>query len=203
MAQSKTVNLIPNDSLPHVNISQNDVGREIVFNLVEGSAAYEIPSGATVKLQGTKPSGFGYSLDGSYDGSEVTIVTDATMSDEWGRIPSELVITSGDTVIGTTNLLLVVEKSPHPDGTTDGQAEAVIPVLTLLVERIEAAAESIKDLSVEAETLDYTEEAYATYDEDENKITFGIPKGYNGYEIEGTIGFTDTGSTGDVVITMS
>ena len=50
-------------------------------------------------------------------------------------------------------------------------------MLTALVDRIEAAADSIHDLSVEAETLEPGEDATATYDEENNEITFGIPRG--------------------------
>ena len=63
------------------------------------------------------------------------------------------------------------------DGTTDGESEQVIPQITLLVERAEAAADSIHDLTVSASTLNPNTPATATYDEATNNIAFGIPRG--------------------------
>lgn len=67
------------------------------------------------------------------------------MTNENGRFPAELSITQGSTVIGTSNFIFNIERSPHPEGTIDGDAESLLPELTLLVERIEAAADSVDE----------------------------------------------------------
>lgn len=193
MAQSNLVNMIPNGTLPRYNVSQYDVGRELAFILSDGSGAYSIPSGATIKIQGTKPSGMGFSVTGTYSGNTVTIVTTAEMTDENGNIECELSVSSGSVLLGTTNIVLAVEKSPHPDGTIDGQAEQLLPTLTVLVNRIESAAESVHDLTVTASTLPQGSEATATYDGTNNSIAFGIPRG-------SSINCTD--SDGDITITF-
>ena len=140
MAQTKSVNMTPNDSLPRVSVSQYDVGREVVFKLAEGSEDYLIPIGATVKVQGTKPSGLGFSVDATIaEGRKaVSVETTSGMTDEWGNIDSEVVVFNGEDRIGSTNFTLAVERSPHPEGTTDGSAEVIIPELTLILQRIEA-----------------------------------------------------------------
>ncbi len=193
MSQSINVNVTPGYFPPAINVSQYDVGRTFVLNLVDSSGAYNIPSGATVKLEGTKPSGFGFSLTGSVSNNAVTFVTTSTVTAEAGVVPCEVSITSSGTVIGTANLNLYVEESPHPDGTIDGDAAAVVPILTELVERIEAAADSIHDLTVEATTLSYDADATATYDSELNKITFGIPRG-------GALTVSDPDSDGNIVM---
>lgn len=203
MAQVKNINMTPDTILPYLKLSQYDVGREISFVMKDGSEEYTVPSGATVKLEGTKPSGFGFTITCEVNGSTATAVTTADMTDEWGTVVAELVVRQGDNRLGSSNVRFDIERSPHPEGTTDGSAEVIIPELTILVERAEAAAESVHSLTVSSQTLDSSEQAYANYDEENNHIEFGIPKGYNGYEIEGTIGFADSSSNGDIVITMS
>lgn len=203
MAQVKNINMTPDTILPYLKLSQYDVGREISFVMKDGSEEYTVPSGATVKLEGTKPSGFGFTITCEVNGSTATAVTTAGMTDEWGTVVAELVVRQGDNRLGSSNVRFDIERSPHPEGTTDGSAEPIISELTILVERAEAAAESVHDLTVSSRTLDASEQAYANYDEENNHIEFGIPKGYNGYEIEGTIGFADSSSNGDIVITMS
>lgn len=195
--------MTPDTILPYLKLSQYDVGREISFVMKDGSEEYTVPSGATVKLEGTKPSGFGFTITCEVNGSTATAVTTAGMTDEWGTVVAELVVRQGDNRLGSSNVRFDIERSPHPEGTTDGSAEVIISELTILVERAEAAAESVHSLTVSSQTLDSSEQAYANYDEENNHIEFGIPKGYNGYEIEGTIGFADSSSNGDIVITMS
>ena len=203
MAQVKNINMTPDTILPYLKLSQYDVGREISFVMKDGSEEYTVPSGATVKLEGTKPSGFGFTITCEVNGSTATAVTTAGMTDEGGTVVAELVLRQGDNRLGSSNVRFDIERSPHPEGTTDGSAEVIISVLTILVERAEAAAESVHSLTVSSQTLDASEQAYANYDEENNHIEFGIPKGYNGYKIEGTIGFADSSSNGDIVITMS
>lgn len=139
MPQTKNINLVPGVGPTQViNVSQNDVGREILLNLKDNSDWYDL-TGCAVTLAGTKPSGLGYTVAGTIDGHQVTIVTTKQMTDEYGSIASELKITKDNTVIGSANVILSVEKDPHPDGTTDGSIDTLIPEITILVERIEAA----------------------------------------------------------------
>ena len=195
MPQTINLNIIPDNSRPIAHVSQYDVGRTLKFKLFEGSASYSVVSGSTVKLQGTKPSGFGFSLSCTFSGNEVTAVTNAEMTDEWGDFPVELRITKNSDILGTANLILSVERSPHPDGTTDGESSEVIPELTQLVERIEAAADSIHDLNVVANTLEPGQAATATYNGTTNTITFGIPRGHD-------IEVSDSDSDGNIVMTF-
>lgn len=180
MSQNVNVNLTPGGYPKEFHVSQYDVGRQLVAKVVDSTGDYSIPSGATVVLVGTKPSGFGFTLNGTVSGSTVTFSTTATVTAEYGRIPCEIRITNGSTILGTANCMLVVEESPHQEDTVDGDSATVIPELTLLVERIEAAAESIHDLSVSATTLAAGSDATATYDSTNNSIAFGIPRGADG-----------------------
>lgn len=143
--ENTLLNLIPAAYLPEVHISQYDIGRTLTFNLKEGASDYDVPTGATVTVKATKPSGFGFAVPCTFSGGVVTLVVTETMTPEYGRFPAELSIVSGNTTIGTSNFIFNIERSPHPEGTIDGDAESLLPELTLLVERIEAAADSVDE----------------------------------------------------------
>ena len=198
--QNINVNIVP-DSYPQtIRYSQGDVGREFKINVV----GFTIPTGATVKIQATKPSGFGFSVAGTVVGNAVSFTTTAIMTDEAGRFPAELEITKDSVVIGTANFIMWGEANPHPEGTTDGQQGTIIPELTLLVERVEAAASSVLDMEVVANTLPAGSQATYSYDEDLNKATFGIPQGEAGAGAAGVVASAYSASAtykvGDYVI---
>lgn len=138
------LNIIPNGAIKRVHVSQNDVGRTLTFELFNNSTQYTVPVGATVKIQGTKPSGFGFSETCTVSGNIVTVDTTETMTDEHGYIDTELQITYSGNTIGTSNFVLAVERNPHPDTTTDGSMETIIPELTLLVNEVKGYAEEIE-----------------------------------------------------------
>lgn len=198
--QNINVNIVP-DSYPQtIRYSQGDVGREFTINVT----GFTIPTGATVKIQATKPSGFGFSVAGTVAGNAVSFTTTAVMTDEAGRFPAELKITKDSVVIGTANFIMWGEVNPHPEGTTDGQQGTIIPELTLLVERVEAAASSVLDMEVVANTLPAGSQATYSYDEDLNKATFGIPQGEAGAGAAGVVASAYSASAtykvGDYVI---
>ena len=137
---SQTINLdtTPGLFMPTLHYSQGDIGRVFVINL-ESSDGFVIPAGATIKMVATKPSGLGFTVSGSLSGTVATFVTTETMTNESGRFPAEIRIEKDGDVIGTANFILNGEKNPHPDNTTDGDAEELVNTITALVERVEAA----------------------------------------------------------------
>lgn len=178
--ENTLLNLVPASYLPEVHLSQYDVGRELKFTLKDGSSDYSVPSGAVVTVKATKPSGLGFVVNAVADGNIVTLSNTETMTNENGRFPAELSITQGSTVIGTSNFIFNIERSPHPEGTIDGDAESLLPELTLLVERIEAAADSVHNLTVEGVELAPGSTPTVSYNSAENKITFGLVPGEDG-----------------------
>lgn len=154
MAQTKNVNITPGRADPVViYASQGDVGREITINVSDGSGWYDL-TGCTAVLAGVKPSGMGFSVNGTVSGHTVTIETDGIMTNEYGSIACELKITNGDDeTIGTANMILSVEKDPHPEHTVDGNIDEIIPELVVLIERIEADIEEAEEEIAQAEVL--------------------------------------------------
>jgi len=187
MAQIKTLDITPAQvRMPVIEISQYDVGRPIIVHMKDGNDWYDL-TGLTVKMQGTKPSGFGYSVTGTVDGHDVTFVTDYDMSSEDGFIASEVSIIDGTDVIGSQNVMLHVEKSPHPPEIVDGSPETILPEMRELVERAETAAEILLDCSAIATTLPTGASATASYSPETGVFSFGLPRGAKG----------DTGATGE------
>ena len=169
--QRININAVP-DGFPQVlYYSQGDIGRQFVINVAD----FEIPSGAVVKIQATKPSGLGFSVTGTVSDNSVTFTTTAEMTDEAGRYPAELQITSGSDVIGTANFTMNGEPNPHPEGTTDGQIGTIVPELTLLVERIEESNARIEEMTASAEALTPGSDPTAEYDSENNELIIGIP----------------------------
>ena len=135
MNQNINVDLIPKFAVyGNLYFSQYDVGREAIINLVNGSTEYEIPSGATVTLVATKPSGLGFTQNCTFEGNQITVVCTAEMTDEAGSFPCEIRIANGSLLLGTANFTFNVERSPHPEGTTDGTADSIISQITVAFE---------------------------------------------------------------------
>ena len=186
MAQIKTLDITPAKiQMPVIEVSQFDIGRDVIIHMKDGADWYDL-TGLTVKLQGTKPSGFGYSVTGTVDGHDVTFTTIYDMTSESGFILSEVSIIDGTDVIGSQNVMLHVEESPHPPEIVDGSPETILPEMRELVNRAEAAAEILLDCSAIATTLPTGASATASYSPETGVFSFGLPRGAAG----------ETGATG-------
>lgn len=180
MAQKILVDTTPGFMQPTIYYSQGDVGTTFQIDL-QSRFGDALPASPTVTIQATKPSGLGFSVAADSISSNIaTFTLTETMSNEAGRFPAEVEISKNDVTLYTANFYIQVEASPHPEGTTDGDAETLIPTLTLLVERVETAASNILDMQVVAETLPAGSDATYSYDEATNTATFGIPRGADG-----------------------
>lgn len=149
MAQHKNIDIVPDETITRVHLSQGDIGRTLIFYLFENALSWSVPASSTIKCQGTKPSGFGFSVNCTYSGNAVTCVTTEGMTDEYGQIEAELLITSSDEsqIFGSSNFILDIERNPHPDNTTDGSAETAI-VLTTRVDTLEQRVDELASIAV-------------------------------------------------------
>ena len=187
MNQKIDVNITPNSlAMPTLYFSQGDIGRVYLIEVVS-SDGYDIPSGATVKIEATKPSGFGFSVTGTVTDNTVEIVSTAEMTDEAGRFFAKLEISSGGVVLGTANFCMSGQPDTHPEGTIDGSQETIIPQLTVMVERVENAAAAVLDTTTVATTLPAGSQATYSFDESTNTATFGIPQGEAGAGAAGVV----------------
>lgn len=155
----------------NVKLSQGDIGRELVFYLYDGAVRFSPPSGATVKIKGTKPSGLGFDVACTLSGSVARVSTTLAMTQEGGNFPAELEISNGSAVIGTANFILHVEPSPHPAGTTDGTTEEARTVLA----QCEAYAQAAQEAAEAADEV--VQEAVDEWLEEHPEALINIPDG--------------------------
>lgn len=130
-SQEYYLNIRPGDGYPQtVKVSQGDVGRPLLFHLMDGVNPLSIPAGATITIHGTKPSGLGFTETCTVSGSSAAISTTLAITQEYGLFPAELVVSANNDIIATANFSLYVERNPHPDGTTDGTKEELDDLYT-------------------------------------------------------------------------
>lgn len=156
--QTIKLNLIPGSVLPVVNVSQYDVGRQFALSVYEGASSYSL-SGKSVEIRGTKPDGNGFAYDAtdgvvSVSGNTVTISTTQQMTAVGGQTMAELRITSGDTILGTLNFVLMVEPSALSDDTpiSDTDIPAIERGFEAALEEAQAAAQTATTKAGEAST---------------------------------------------------
>lgn len=115
----ETINLdiIPGRTPPVCHASQFDDGRVIRFNLFEGGTAFTLDGSELLTFAVRKPDGnvVTVSVTNTSD-SYVDIVTTEQMCAVAGASLCELTIEKGAVTIGTTNVIMAVEKDPLDGG---------------------------------------------------------------------------------------
>lgn len=141
MAQSINLQITPNGVIPTIYASQFDVGREITFNLYDGSTAYTPPVGSTIRFEGKKSDGNGFSYNCTYVDNVVTVVLTDQMTVFAEDVQCELRIADiNANDIGTLNVVLSVEKSPIDENTPMSDTE--IPAIVELARAEQYSAEA-------------------------------------------------------------
>ena len=164
MAQTIIVDTTPGYRMPTIYYSQGDIGRTFSIDL-QSRFGESLPASPTITIQATKPSGLGFSVAStSISGAVVTFTVTETMSNEAGRFPAELKIVKNSGTLFTANFYIDCEANAHPEGTTDGDIDHIMP----------------KFMSVTTTTLPAGDSATYSFDANTNTATFGIPKGADG-----------------------
>ncbi|MEE8806905.1 MAG: BppU family phage baseplate upper protein [Lactimicrobium sp.] len=146
--QTVKLDMTPGCLQSAVSVSQYDDGlRSIDFELYKDGAVYNIPSGATVTINGHKPDGNVYSVPCTYSGNVVTVTFTKQMTAVDGFSAAEISIVSGSTRLGSANFKVIVEKSPMSDGAV--VSESQIP---LIEEAGQHAAEALISRNAAAES---------------------------------------------------
>lgn len=123
VTQYCNLNMVPGQDLVVVHVSQYDVGREIIFNLYDGTIAYTVPSGATGVIEGTKPDNKGFSLPVTLGTTYGSFETTRNMTAVPGRTRCEIRIKDGTDDIGTVNFILEVEPAGLADDVDISETE--------------------------------------------------------------------------------
>jgi hypothetical protein len=138
ITQTINLNLIPGSPLPRINVSQYDNGsRTLQFNLYNGVSPYEIPSGASVYIVGTKADNTGFEYACTFDGTLVSVDITDQMTVFAGEVQSELRIVQSDEILGTANFIINVESAALSDDTQISETD--IPIIQRIPEILEEA----------------------------------------------------------------
>ena len=182
---TNTYRLSMEPGVPDLNvyISQYDVGKTLVFTLVNTATSASISSGVSVEIRGTKPDGHGFSYNQSsvvsysYSNStaKVTVHVQGQMTAVAGKVVCEIILYKGTPAttttpassdyqqLGTANFYLNVERAALDKDTirSDSSIRQLIDVVDRTDELLEAAEdiqEAYQDYTSKSVRYDETQE---------------------------------------------
>lgn len=154
---SQTINLdlIPNGVNPVINVSQYDKGQTWLFNILVNGSAFNIPTGSSVTIRGTKRDSTGFVYACSFSGSTVTAIVQDQMTVCSGDQKGELRIEKNGDIIATMNFIIRVEPSALADTTQISETD--LPLIEQAVQLMNEAPQIIAQM----EGLEQDAEAWA------------------------------------------
>lgn len=110
--QSISLNLIPTGVMPIVHLSQydRDADGALLFNIFNGPAPFNL-TGCTATINGTKPDGNVYTYPCTVHSNFLTSAVYDQMTTVQGTHEAEIRISDGDSVVGTLNFQMAIEKA--------------------------------------------------------------------------------------------
>lgn len=112
------LDMTPRRTLPIIiNVSQyDDIGRTLVFNLFSSSGKWTAPTSAAVTFEGGKPDGKFFSYNCAYSNGTVTVTIQQQMTAVAGKVRCKIKVKSGDKVVESAPVIMVVDAAAVPDG---------------------------------------------------------------------------------------
>lgn len=112
------LDMTPMRTLPIIiNVSQyDDLGRTLVFNLFSSSGKWTAPTSAAVTFEGGKPDGKFFAYNCAYSNGTVTVTIQQQMTAVAGKVRCKIKVTSGDKVVESAPIIMVVDAAAVPDG---------------------------------------------------------------------------------------
>ena len=109
------LSLSPNTPPLRIPVAQNDSqSRTRIFRLTAPSGAPNLPDGAIVTMDGTKPDGKSFSHTGTLANDRATVTLTRQMCAVAGEVPCQLTITHGDEILGSARFFLMVHEAAIP-----------------------------------------------------------------------------------------
>lgn len=151
VTQTINLNLIPGTVAPRIWATQNDTGlRAFAFNLFSGADPYDVDSGYTVMLVGTKPDHTTFAYECDVEDNTATADCSAQMTALVGNVLCAIKVVDGENnVAASANFVLVVEVDPQALAEVSENDLASLATLTAEAAGYAAAAASAAE-SVEA-----------------------------------------------------
>lgn len=112
------LDMTPMRTLPIIiNVSQyDDLGRTLVFNLFSSSGKWTAPTSAAVTFEGGKPDGKFFAYNCAYSSGTVTVTIQQQMTAVAGKVRCKIKVKSGDKVVESAPIIMVVDAAAVPDG---------------------------------------------------------------------------------------
>lgn len=112
------LDMTPMRTLPIIiNVSQyDDLGRTLVFNLFSSSGKWTAPTSAAVTFEGGKPDGKFFAYNCAYSNGTVTVTIQQQMTAVAGKVRCKIKVKSGDKVVESAPIIMVVDAAAVPDG---------------------------------------------------------------------------------------
>ena len=109
------LSLSPNTPPLRLPVAQNDSqSRTLIFRLTAPSGAPNLPDGAIVTMDGTKPDGKSFSHTGTLANDRATVTLTRQMCAVAGEVACQLTITHGDEILGSARFFLMVQEAAIP-----------------------------------------------------------------------------------------
>lgn len=136
ITQRTRLDMRPGGVTPVVHVSQYDSDNNaLIFDLYDGATVWNVPTGASVLINGQKPDNYGFSYSAvSAAGNSVTCNLTTQMTAVAGSVMCELRVrnTTGTQIIGSANFILEVEEAALTDDTII--SDTMIPLIEQAVE---------------------------------------------------------------------
>lgn len=191
--QKYNLNMIPDKVPVMVRVSQYDqFSRTIIFSLYDGATEYEIPSGSTISVRGTKPDHTGFEYPCTFEGNEVSFDIEPQQTVLSGLVPSEIRITSNNEIVGSCNFIINVEPTPLDESTVISDTE-----LPLIEEASQAAVIAQGAAARAEEEADRAEQVLSTAVKSVNNE---LPDAQGNVDV---VALPDGGTTGQILTKQS
>lgn len=141
------LDMTPRRSLPIIiNVSQNDdLGRTLVFNLFSSTGTWTAPDSATATLEGGKLDGKFFSFNCTYSKGTVTAIIQQQMTAVSGKVVCKVKIQSGNKVIESAPIYMMVDAAGIPDGADMSKSDVNDAVAAATKKIVEQVAGSIPE----------------------------------------------------------
>ena len=160
LTREYSLSLEPNSSKTKIRLSQYDRGYNIVFNLYYKETPYQIPSGATITISGTKKDMTGFIYNCTYSGNKVTFVLADQVTIFGGKLESELTVAVAETRIAPANFTFYIEPAPLKNEISVSKTE--IPAIQDLINNINSNVSAAATSAKNAATSESNAKTYAS-----------------------------------------
>lgn len=139
------LDMTPRRTLPIIiNVSQyDDIGRTLVFNLFSSSGKWTAPTSAAVTFEGGKPDGKFFAYNCAYSSGTVTVTIYQQMTAVAGKVRCKVKVKSGDKVVESAPIIMVVDAAAVPDGSDMSKSDINDAVANATQKIVEQVTESI------------------------------------------------------------